>query len=127
MRRDPETSFDRTLVAPLVLGSILNPVNSTILAVSLVPIGRDFDAPPSQTAWLISGLYLATAIGQPVVGRLVDTFVPRRLYLAGTALVGLAGVLGMLSPSLAVLVVARWMRITEIADVARQVARRGGR
>jgi MFS family permease len=99
--------FDRRLLAPMILGSILNPVNSSIIAVSLVPIGVAFGAPPSATAWLVSGLYLATAIGQPVVGRLVDGYGPRRPYLVGSALVAGAGVLGALAPSLPVLVLAR--------------------
>ena len=91
----------------MVLGSVLNPVNSSIIAISLVPIGRDLGAAPSQTAWLISSLYVATAIGQPVVGRLVDRFGPRTPYLVGTAMVGAAGVLGMVAPGLGWLVVAR--------------------
>ncbi|MFF3559191.1 MFS transporter [Streptomyces sp. NPDC002574] len=91
----------------MILGSVLNPVNSSMLAVALIPIGRAFDVPPSRTGWLVSGLYLATAVGQPVMGRLVDMFGPRRLYLTGTALVGVAGVLGVLAPSLGVLIVSR--------------------
>lgn len=101
------SGFDRGLIVPMILGSILNPVNSSMLAVALIPIGKAFNAPPSQTAWLVSALYLATAVGQPVIGRLVDTFGPRRLYLIGTALVGVAGVLGVFAPTLAVLVVSR--------------------
>jgi MFS family permease len=103
----PTDTFDRRLTLPLVLGSVLNPVNSSMIAVALVPIGTAFGAPPSQTVWLVSSLYLATAIGQPVVGRLVDRFGPRRLYLVATALVGLAGLVGLLAPSLPVLVLAR--------------------
>jgi MFS family permease len=99
--------FDRKLIAPLVSGAVLNPVNSTIVSVALVPIGVAFGAPPAQTAWLISALYLATAVGQPVVGRLIDAYGPRRLFLPATALVGLAGVLGAVAPNLAVLIVAR--------------------
>ncbi|KAA9158771.1 MFS transporter [Amycolatopsis acidicola] len=91
----------------MMLGSILNPVNSSMLAVALIPIGQAFGAPPAQTAWLVSALYLATAVGQPVIGRLVDTFGPRPLYLAGTALVGVAGVLGIFAPDLWVLVLSR--------------------
>ena len=91
----------------MMLGSILNPVNSSILSVSLVPIGAAFGAPPSQTAWLVSALYLATSIGQPVVGRLIDLYGPRRLFLAGTALTGVAGIVGTLAPNLGVLIVAR--------------------
>jgi MFS family permease len=104
---DAPGAFDRTLIAPMILGSILNPINSSIIAVSLVPIGIAFGAPPSETAWLVSALYLATAIGQPVVGRLVDTYGPRRLFLSGATLVGIAGILGTVAPSLPGLVVAR--------------------
>ncbi|WAL69390.1 MFS transporter [Amycolatopsis cynarae] len=106
-RVSPGDGFDRKLLAPMIVGSILNPVNSSIISVALVPIGVAFGAPPSQTAWLISALYLATAIGQPVVGRLVDLYGPRRLFLAGTALTGLAGITGMLAPGLGALIAAR--------------------
>jgi MFS family permease len=102
-----DDAFDRRLIAPLVLGAILNPVNSSIIAVSLVPIGAAFGAPPAQTAWLVSSLYLATSIGQPVAGRLVDVYGPRPLFLTGAALTGAAGVLGTLAPNLPVLVAAR--------------------
>jgi len=101
------SGFDRRLLAPMILGAILNPINSSMIAVALVPIGIAFGAPPTQTAWLVSGLYLATATGQPVVGRMVDMFGPRRLFLGGTALVGIAGAIGALAPSLGVLVGAR--------------------
>ena len=42
------TAFDRRLIAPIVLGALLNPVNSSMLAVALVPIGIAFGAPPSD-------------------------------------------------------------------------------
>ncbi|MGV9279985.1 MFS transporter [Streptomyces sp. NPDC003730] len=99
--------FDRRLLPPMLLGSVLNPINSTIVAVALVPIGRALGAPASQTAWLVSALYLATALGQPVVGRLIDIFGPRRLFLVSTGLVGVAGVVGALAPGLGVLIGAR--------------------
>jgi MFS family permease len=102
-----ERTFDRRLIVPMILGSVLNPINSSMIAVALVPIGVALHALPSRTAWLVSALYLATAVGQPVVGRLVDTYGPKRLYLIGAVLVGVAGVLGTVSPSLGVLVGAR--------------------
>ncbi|MBF8191681.1 MFS transporter [Nonomuraea sp. K274] len=91
----------------MILGSILNPINSAMLAVALIPIGQAFNAAPSETAWLITGLYVATAVGQPVIGRLVDAYGPRLLYLTGTALVGVAGLIGMLAPELWVLILSR--------------------
>ncbi|WP_425955679.1 MFS transporter [Xylanimonas sp. McL0601] len=99
--------FPRRLIAPMVLGSVLNPLNTSLLSVALIPIGVAFGAPPSETAWLVSALYLACAVGQPVTGRLIDAYGPRRLYLIGTALVGAAGLLGALAPHLGVLIAAR--------------------
>jgi MFS family permease len=106
-RRPRADGFDRRLLPPMMLGSILNPINSSIIAVALVPISTALGAPASETAWLISALYLATAIGQPLIGRLVDTFGPRRLFLIGTALAGIAGLLGTFAPDLGVLIAAR--------------------
>ncbi|MFI9802808.1 MFS transporter [Streptomyces sp. NPDC052301] len=105
--RPSPAGFDRRLIPPMLVGSVLNPVNSSMIAVALVPIGVAFGAPPAETAWLVSALYLATAVGQPVMGRLVDMYGPRRLYLTGTALVGVAGLLGALAPSLGALIAAR--------------------
>jgi nicotinamidase-related amidase/MFS family permease len=103
----PKPGFDRRLLPPMLLGSVLNPINSTIVSVALVPIANALGAPVSQTAWLVSALYLATSLGQPVVGRLIDIFGPRRLFLLSTALVGVAGVVGTLAPNLGVLIFAR--------------------
>ncbi|CAL2066427.1 MULTISPECIES: MFS transporter [Streptomyces] len=107
IRKADQPGFDRRLLPPMMLGSVLNPINSTIISVALVPIGKALGAPASQTAWLVSALYLATSLGQPVVGRLIDLFGPRRLFLASTSLVGIAGVVGTLAPNMAVLIVAR--------------------
>ena len=107
VRDDIGRGFDTRLIAPLVLGAILNPVNSSTIAVALVPIGLALGASTAQTAWLVSGLYLATAVGQPVVGRLVDRYGVRSVYLGATALVGIAGFAGSVAPNLVMLVIAR--------------------
>ncbi|HET7615442.1 MAG TPA: MFS transporter, partial [Bacillales bacterium] len=99
--------FNRKLIAPMILGSILNPINSSIISVALIPIGQAFGAPPSKTAWLISALYLATAIGQPVTGKLIDSFGPKRLFLIATSLVGLSSFIAVFAPNLWWLVAAR--------------------
>lgn len=107
MRDAGREGFDRRLIPPMVLGAILNPINSSMIAVALIPIGQSLGEPPSRTAWLVSALYLATAVGQPVAGRLVDALGPRRVFLAATVLVGVGGGLGMVAQSLVVLVVSR--------------------
>ena len=100
-------SFGPTFVAPLALGSTLNPINSTMISTALTPIASDFHASVGQTGWLIAGLYLTSAVAQPVMGRLADLFGPRRVYLSSLLLVAVAGLVGTLAPSLALLVIAR--------------------
>lgn len=94
----PTDRFDRRLLAPMMLGAILNPINTAIIAVALTPIGVALGAPASEMVWLVSGLYLATAIGQPLVGRLVDIFGVKLIFLVGGMLVALSGVIGLLTP-----------------------------
>ena len=107
-RPDPEgIGFGRRFVAATSFGSVLNPVNSSIIAVALVSIGHAFGVGASATTWLVSALYLATAIGQPTMGRLADLVGPRRVYLFGTVSVAVGGLLGYLGWSLGSLIAAR--------------------
>ena len=99
--------FGFCFVAPLALGSTLNPINSTMISTALTPIAMAFNASVAQTGWLIAGLYLTSAIAQPTMGRLADLFGPRRIYLISLGVVALAGVVGALASSLALLVGAR--------------------
>src|SRR5689334_14111627 len=79
--------FGPRFVVAVSAGSVLNPINSSIIAIALVSIGHAFGVGADTAAWLVSVLYLATAVGQPAIGRLADRLGPRRVYLAGTALV----------------------------------------
>jgi MFS family permease len=99
--------FGPRFVAATSFGSVLNPVNSSIIAVALVPIGHTFGVGASATTWLVSALYLATAIGQPAMGRLADLIGPRRVYLFGAVSVAVGGLLGYLGWSLGSLIAAR--------------------
>jgi MFS family permease len=103
----PREPFDFRFVAPLALGSTLNPINSTMIATALVPIANDFHAGVAEAGWLIAGLYLASAIAQPTMGRLADLFGARRIYLISLFMVAAAGLLGRIAPSLNSLIVVR--------------------
>jgi MFS family permease len=96
-----------TFIAPLALGATLNPINSTMLSTALVPIAESFHVDLADTGWLIAVLYLTTAVAQPSLGRLVDLFGARRVYLASLFLVAAAGILAQLASSLAGLVAVR--------------------
>ncbi|MER6560512.1 MFS transporter [Streptomyces sp. NPDC001027] len=94
-------------ITPLLISVVLNPLNSTLITVALVPIGHAFDVGPTQTAWLITSLYLASAVAQPILGQFVDRFGARRILLAGSVLVAIAGLGGLLAPTLGWLVAVR--------------------
>ncbi len=97
----------RRLVLPLLLGMLLNPLNSSMIAVALVTLREDFDVTLVTVTWLISGFYLAAAVGQPLAGRLADLIGPKHVFCAGWILVGISGVIGPLAPSFGWLLVAR--------------------
>jgi hypothetical protein len=56
--------FGWRTVTPLVMGSALNPVNSSVIATALVPIAAALHVPVGRTLILVSSLYLACAIAQ---------------------------------------------------------------
>ncbi|WP_436848997.1 MFS transporter [Streptomyces atriruber] len=99
--------FGARLTAPLLLGSLLNPLNTTMISTGLVAIGHDFGVGASDTAWLVSVLYLASAVAQPVLGKLADGIGPRRVFLGGLALVVASGLVGALAPGFGWLLVSR--------------------
>ncbi|WP_295122299.1 MFS transporter [uncultured Leifsonia sp.] len=77
-------------VAALSLGTLLNPLNSSMIAVALVPLQRDFQVSVTTVTWVVTSFYLASAAGQPLMGRFADRFGPRRLFLFGMLVVALA-------------------------------------
>ncbi|MFF1836232.1 MFS transporter [Streptomyces sp. NPDC058231] len=99
--------FSARLTAPLLLGSLLNPLNTTMISTALVAIGHHFGMGAADTAWLISVLYLASAVAQPVLGKLADALGPRRVFLAGLVVVVASGLVGTFAPTFGWLIVSR--------------------
>ena len=94
-------------VAGLSLGTALNPLNSSMIAVALVVLRADFGLDVAAVTWVVTSFYLASAAGQPVMGRLADRFGPRRMFMLGMGLVALTCALAPLAPNFALLCVAR--------------------
>lgn len=94
-------------MAALSLGTLLNPLNSSMIAVALVPLQRDFGVDVTAVTWVITSFYLASAAGQPLMGRLGDRFGPRRLFLFGMIVVVLACALTPFAGSFAAVCVGR--------------------
>ena len=103
----PAASFGWRFLSPLLLGSSLNPINSSMIATGLVGIGVDFHRGPGTTASLISVLYLCSAVMQPTMGKLATIFGPRRVFLLGASILVIAGVIGAAAPAFGFLLVSR--------------------
>ncbi|GAA4664515.1 MFS transporter [Frondihabitans cladoniiphilus] len=99
--------FGWRFVSPLLLGSSLNPINSSMIATGLVGIGVDFHKGPGTTASLISVLYLCSAVMQPTMGKLAQIFGARRIFVTGIVILLVAGLVGTLAPAFGFLLVSR--------------------
>ena len=97
----------RTMLIAIAAGTLLNPLNSSMIAVALVTIGKNYSVSIQTVTWLVSGFYLTAAVGQPLMGRLADRFGPRKVFLFGLSLVLIAGVVAPFAPSLGVLIAVR--------------------
>ncbi len=86
------SGFGPKLLVPVLVGPLLNPINTTMVSVALAPISRDLGIGAAQAIWLVAALYLASAIAQPTMGKLADRFGPKKVFTAGLVLVGIAGV-----------------------------------
>ncbi|MGY4973055.1 MFS transporter [Streptomyces nigrescens] len=99
--------FSWRFVTPLFTGSAINAINTSLIATALVPIAAAVHVSVGRTAVLVSALYLACAIAQPMGGKLAEEFGPRRVFLAGILIVLAGGTVGGLGQDLTALVVAR--------------------
>ncbi|MGK3954713.1 MFS transporter [Arthrobacter sp. R4] len=104
MSNKPRTGL---AVAGLSLGTALNPLNSSMIAVALVVLRADFGLDVATVTWVITSFYLASAAGQPLMGRLADRFGPRRMFMLGMGTVAITCALAPFSPNFALLCVAR--------------------
>ncbi len=99
--------IDIKLLFAVALGILLNPLNSSMIAVALSRLQEDFSLTFADATWLITTYYLASAIAQPIMGKLSDSLGEKRLFLIGLTLVAAASMLAPLSSSFAWLIIFR--------------------
>nr|WP_027498998.1 MFS transporter [Rhodococcus sp. 114MFTsu3.1] len=85
--------------------SVLQPLNSSMIAVAMVAIVTHFGS-TTGGSWLISGMYIATAVSAPIGGKLGSIFGARKIYLVGLGIVGVATIMGSFAPNINWLVAA---------------------
>jgi EmrB/QacA subfamily drug resistance transporter len=87
----------RRISSVVVLGSIMSILDTTIVAVALDTLGRDFRVPVSTIQWVTTGYLLSLAVVIPVTGWAVDRFGAKPmwmmslfLFIVGSSLCGAA-------------------------------------
>lgn len=94
----------------LAIATLLNPLNTSMIAVALVDVQGSFGVGTSDSTWLLSSSALTSALAQPVTGVLADRFGPRRVLLAGLLVVGVSSLAAAKAPSFGSLVAVRMLQ-----------------
>src|SRR4029450_10896235 len=104
-RRDSPAGTE--ILLTIVLGAMLVPLNSTMIAVALPRLIADFGSELFSAGWLVTGYLIAMASLQPVAGKLGDRLGRRALGLAGLGWFGLSSLGAGLAPDLPLLIAVR--------------------
>lgn len=97
----------RLFLISVATGSMLNPLNSSMIALALSSIQRDFGLSFTSVSWLISSFYLASAVAQPVAGKLGDVIGRKKMFLGGLVLVFISALGAPFTPTFSLLIVMR--------------------
>ncbi len=120
----------------LASGTVLIPLNSTMVAVALPRIMTEFHVGAGTVSWLVT-LYLATvALAMPTSGSLGDRFGHRKMFVLGVGAFAVTSLLAAIAWSFPILILARVLQAASgasmtpnAASILRAVApedRRGG-
>ncbi|EFM12179.1 major facilitator superfamily MFS_1 [Paenibacillus curdlanolyticus YK9] len=97
----------RLLLISIGLGVLLNPLNSSMIAVALTRLQHAYQLDFTEVSWIIFSFYIASSIAQPVMGRASDLFGRRKLFLVGLAVAFAASLAAPLSPAFGWLILFR--------------------
>ncbi|MDF2670615.1 MAG: transporter [Paenibacillus sp.] len=97
----------RWLLISVGLGVLLNPLNSSMIAVAIARLQNVYHLDFTVVSWIIFSFYITSAIAQPVMGKASDLFGRRRIFLTGLVVSFVASLLAPLSPNFGWLIVFR--------------------
>lgn len=97
----------RWLMISVGLGVLLNPLNSSMIAVAITRLQTVYRLDFTVVSWIIFSFYIASAIAQPVMGKASDLFGRKKIFLTGLVVAFAASLLAPLSPNFGWLIVFR--------------------
>src|SRR5256885_17022957 len=80
----------RWLATSVALGTLLVPLNSTMIVVALPQVARDLGVDVGETSWIVTSYLIAMASLQPIAGRVGDRLGRRNVMLAALVYFALA-------------------------------------
>ncbi|HYI15183.1 MAG TPA: MFS transporter, partial [Thermomicrobiales bacterium] len=95
----------RVVLLTAALGTMLAPLNSTMIVVALPEILDDFGHSLAWGSWIVISYLVAMAAVQPLGGSLGDRYGRRRMLLVGFTAFLVATVAAALAPSVEVLLI----------------------
>lgn len=98
---------NKWLLISVGLGVLLNPLNSSMIAVAIARLKNVYHLDFTVVSWIIFSFYIASAVAQPVMGKASDLFGRKKIFLSGLVVAFAASVLAPLSPSFGWLIVFR--------------------
>ncbi|MBA2942603.1 MFS transporter [Paenibacillus sp. CGMCC 1.16610] len=87
------------LITAVALGTLLNPLNTTMISVAFSRLQEEFHVTYASISWLIATYYVASAVAQPVMGKVGDLFGRKKIFMLGLALITVSSMLAPLSTS----------------------------
>src|SRR5919206_5267533 len=96
-----------TVLVTAALGTMLAPLNSTMIVVALPVLLGEFGSSVTWGAWIVTSYLVAMAAIQPVGGSLGDRYGRQRLFLVGLGLFLAATVVAAFSWNVEVLLISR--------------------
>jgi EmrB/QacA subfamily drug resistance transporter len=95
------------LLITVSLGTVVAPLNSTMLAVALPEIRDDFGVGHAGVGWLVSAYLISMAVAQPLGGRLGDQLGRARVFRFGLVLFLGFSIAAAFAPSFLLLIILR--------------------
>jgi MFS family permease len=81
------------IILAVALGTILNPLNTTMITVALPAIQKDFELSSTHISWLIASYFIISAIFTPLIGKLSDFYGRKSIFLMGLVFVVASSIL----------------------------------
>ncbi len=106
---DIDAAYPTRLLVTIIMAIVVFTSSMTLVSAALPTLAAAFDSTESFLSWSVTGLFLAMAVGTPILGRLGDLQGHRRWFLIGAATLSVGTLLCALAPTATAFVAARFV------------------